>query len=404
MTREITLGPAIDLHTGVHYSLAGDPPPGFRYRIANGCHAFGMERPGSPHRLAHWLEAVDFGPRAGFVHSCRWPVLNCPAWVADTDDFGYPVLCGRHGLNPEFQRRFREPWPPDFDAQIRRRMNAMLEAYLHPSCKRVFFRSRYAVDSARNWLEELDAGDAGRAFLEKARVLYPAQRAIPEETMHAKWAAPAPLEVVFCGRDYATKNGALALDVFERVLGPAVRIAYIGEIPETEAARRRGLLERIAWRASLDRAEVLAIFARSHVLFHPSPYEGLGTVFLEASAAGMAAICSDGPGMEHVGEVFEQNGARFARDATGFEEALRAAIANPLATSQMGFSNYERAARGRFSLAERDSELTVAYEEPPSEPWRLADAPLYTMTSEEVKADEAAYRAEIGMADARVDL
>jgi glycosyltransferase involved in cell wall biosynthesis len=404
----------VDLHTGVHCSLAGEPPPGFRYRLANGRHAFLMEQAGSPHRLPHVFEAVDFGAEAGIVHSCRWPVLSCAAWVADTDDFGYPVLCGRHGLNPEFRRRFREPWPPDFDAQIRRRLRNMLAAYLHPSCKRVFFRSRYAIDSARNWLDGLDAGAAGRAFLEKARVLYPAQRALPWQAVADKWATPAPLEIVFCGRDYWTKNGPLALDVFGRVLGPQVRGAYIGAIPAGEAERHRHVLERLTWHPSLDRAEVLAIFARSHVLFHPSPYEGLGTVFLEASAAGMAVICSKGRGMEHVAEVFEDDGALFASDAAGFEERLRAAMARPAAAREMGLSNYERVAHGRFSLAERNRELVAAYEEALSagaaEPLRIEDLPercgtvLHTLASEEVKADETAYRAEIGMSEERVDL
>ena len=417
MTREIVLGPLVDLHTGVHYSFVDEPPEGFRYRLANGRHAFLFERPAeSPHRYPHVFEAVDFGSGSEVVHSCRWPVLNRAAWVADTDDFGYPVLCGRHGLNPEFRRRFRESWPPDFDAQIRRRLRNMLCAYLHPSCKRVFFRSRYAFDSARNWLEGLEAGPAAAAFLEKARVLYPAQRALPRVAVEEKWAPAAPIEVVFCGRDYRTKNGRLALEVFGRVAGPAVRCTYIGEIPAEEAARHRDVLGRLTWHPSLARAEVLAVLARSHVLFHPSPYEGLGTVFLEASAAGLAVICSQGIGMEHVAEVFEDDGALYAdRDADAeFERQLVRLIREPAATREMGFRNHERAASGRFSLAERNRQLVAAYEEAlgagAGEPLSIEDLPersgavLHWMASEDVKADETAYRAEIGMAETRVDL
>jgi glycosyltransferase involved in cell wall biosynthesis len=417
MTREIVLGPVVDLHTGVHYSLVDEPPPGFRYRLANGRHAFLFEGPaGSPHRHPHVFEAMDFGCGPEMVHSCRWPVLNRAAWVADTDDFGYPVLCGRHGLNPEFRRQFREPWPPDLDAQIRRRLRNMLGAYLHPSCKRVFFRSRYAIESARNWLDALEAGPAGAAFLEKARVLYPAQRAVPREAVEEKWASPAPLEIVFCGRDYWTKNGRLALEVFGRVAGPAVRCTYIGEIPADEAARHQDILRRLTWHPSLDRAHVLAVFARSHVLFHPSPYEGLGTVFLEASAAGLAVVCSKGLGMEHVAEVFDDDGALYAdRDADAeFERQLVRLIAEPAAARQMALRNHERAANGRFSLAERNRQLVTAYEEAlgagAGKPLSIDDLPdrsgavLHTMSSEEVKADETAYRAEIGMDEARVDL
>ncbi len=418
MTREVTLGPLVDLHTGVHYSLANEPPPGFRYRLANARHTFLMEHaPGSPHRFPHCFEAIDFGPDPALVHSCRWPVLNCRAWVADTDDFGYPVLCGRHGLNPEFRRQFREPWPIDFDAQIRRRLRNMLAAYQHSSCKRVFFRSRYAIESARNWLEELDAGPAGEAFLDKARVLYPAQHALPRQAVMDKWATPAPLEIVFCGRDYWTKNGRVALAVFARALGPAVHGTYIGAIPAAEAERHSEVLRRLTWHASLDRAQVLTVFARSHLLFHPSPYEGLGTVFLEASAAGMAVVCTKGRGMEHIDEIFGDDGALFvenAEDAPAFERQIRAAIAHPAAAREMGLRNHRRAAEGPFSMAARNRELIAAYDEalanPAPRPLTIADLPdhaaayPHTLTSEELKADEIAYRAEIGMIEDRIDL
>jgi hypothetical protein len=80
----------------------------------------------------------------------------------------------------------------------------------------------------------------------------------------------------------------------------------------------------------------------------------------------------------------------------------------------MGLCNHERAAHGRFSLAARNGELLAAYEEalsaPTAEPLSIEDLPeragtvAHTMSSEEVKADETAYRAEIGMREERVDL
>ena len=299
------------------------------------------------------FEGVDFGSGSGIVHSSRWPVLNRPAWVADTDDFGYPVLCGRHGLNPDFRRRFRQPWPPDFDEQVRRRLRNMLGAYIHPSCKRIFFRSQYALDDARNWLSELEAGPAAEEFLRKACVLYPAQAVLAAEAFARKWDAPVALEIVFCGRDYWTKGGRLALQVFERLLesGANVRCTYIGTIPTDERPRR------VCHYPSLERPEVLSVFAKSHVLFHPSPFEGLGTVLLEASAAGLAVVCAKGRGMEHIDEVFDGGGAFFVdRDAPApeeaFEQHLRALIADPAAAAEMGRRNHERSSAGKFSLVE----------------------------------------------------
>jgi glycosyltransferase involved in cell wall biosynthesis len=290
----------------------------------------------------------------------------------------------------------------------------MIGAYIHPSCKRIFFRSQHAVDDARNWLSELDAGPAADEFLKKACVLYPAQAALAAEALAQKWTAPEPIEIVFCGRDYWTKGGRLALQVFERLFesGARVRCTYIGTIPAEERPRH------VCHRQSLDRSEVLSLLAKSHVLFHPSPFEGLGTVLLEASAAGLAVVCAKGRGMEHVDEVFEEGGACFVdRDAPSpqeaFEHHLRALIADPAKAAEMGRRNHERAATGKFSLAERDRRLVAAYEEAlrgGGEALSLRDLPdisgavPLTLTSEQVAADEASYRAGIGMQESRLDL
>src|SRR5437773_2086697 len=99
----VLLGSAPDLHLGAHYSLVHEPPPGVAYQVRGADHVIGLSAHGvSPYSEFSTFEGIDFGPGDEMVHSCRWPVLNRTSWIADTDDFGYPVLCGRFMFNPAF--------------------------------------------------------------------------------------------------------------------------------------------------------------------------------------------------------------------------------------------------------------------------------------------------------------
>jgi uncharacterized protein len=373
-THRVLLGPKIDLHVGVHNAFARLLGEDFQYRKRDCVHTFVMadEQHVSPFRSFHWGEFADFGSGQAIVHTARWPVLNRKAWVTDTDDFVYPVVCGRHFLSPDFRNAFRGVWSAEFQKNILKRATNMLTAYAHPSCKAIFYRSEFTVRDARVWLGKLGLGELGEKYLSKIRVLYPAQESCPADAMEAKWSKSGPLTVVFCGRDYATKNGRMALEITGRLSREFTtdRFVYIGNIPEDEVRRRRKLPASVEYHQSLPHKQTLSVLSAAHILFHPSKFEGLGTIFLEAAAAGMAVITATGGAMRHVEELFGTGGAMLvdrdsvaeSEEAPAFEKHLRYLLRNPAAAKSMAYHNFKLATVGKLSPERSRTVLLDVYE------------------------------------------
>jgi glycosyltransferase involved in cell wall biosynthesis len=385
VTREILLGPALDLHTGIHRTLVEHPPAGYRFSVRSPRHVFlHRARAGfSPLVRGHAAELVDFGPGRALVHTARWPVLNRPAWVADLDDLGYPVYAGRAALSTRFRRGLRGLAPAALAEQVGERMRTMLAAYLHPSCRGLLFRSRYAVARALTDLEQMGYDPVLEALADKSYVIHPACPAAARATVDAKWRATGPMRIVFCGRDFATKDGALALRVMERIIatsGRAPQVSYVGHIPPEAHARHRALLgSSVDHYPSLSRRAVLRLFAASHVLFHPSPVESFGMVFSEAAAAGMAVVASAGQGLAHLAELLPATGVvavdRDHGSPRGHEDAFVAALGGLVAADasdraperwrrarRMGLANHRAAVVGPLSIRHRDEILHRVYD------------------------------------------
>lgn len=421
MKRGVILGPTNELHAGIHGSLLENPPRGFGYLRRSASHIFLFPRgvrllePPSPHRYQHWGEFLDFGLGPELVHSSRFPVLRRRAWIVDMDDFGYPVVAGRSMWNPRLRRRHGGPWTPEYRENVKRRVRSMLTAYAHPSCKAIFFCTKAGLESARGWLRLLRAGPLGEVFLEKSRLLYPAQRPVSKNEVLKKWRNPGRLGVLFCGNDYWVKNGRLALRIFSRLAPrfPRVRFTYVGMVPEKERMRHQEMLQRIDYHPTIPRKEVLSYFKRSHILFHPTKNESFGMVYLEAAAAGQAVITAEGGRMGFVREIFT-GGSLFvdraitpeSQEEREFEVLLRTLLENPEQARVMGMENYEMTTSGPFSIERRNRLLREAYEEAEGRPARtglsLSELPDWkrsvplTMESELITFDINRYREEIG--------
>ena len=368
----VLLGPRFDLHQGIHNSMVGDPPAGICYVPRSGRHHFAFEedRVGdgaalAPFRYPHYGELIDFGPGPQVVHSARWPVLNRRCWVADTDDFGYPYVLGRHSMSRAFEDP-RAAWSDALLECARMRAANMLFAFAHPSCLAVLFRTHYAVEGARAWVRRLDLEAEARAFFDKVRVVYPAQRAMLPGLVEGKWSTSARLKVLFVGKDYEAKNGRLALRLFRRLADefPDVRFSYVGVVPAGEAS----LAEGIDFRGTLPRPEVLRLFKESHILFHPAREESFGMVFVEAAAHGLAVIASQGEGTQHLQELVGEHEALLVPCGAWDEEAesrfatgLRELLTNPERARQMALALYAQSREGKFSLSQRNTSLRGVY-------------------------------------------
>lgn len=372
--RTVVLGPEIDLHPGIHASLVQTPPPGFDYVTRPATHVFVHPRHAffSPVCHRHWGEFVDFGSGRRLVHSSRWPVLGRRSWVVELDDLGYPAYSGRHALAPSFRRAFRRPWTTAFARDILRRVEVTLTAYSHPSCQAVLFRTRRAIEDACRSLVDLRLESWLDKLIAKSAVLYPATQTISEEEFDAKWSGGLQrLRLVFCGRDFAAKDGALALRVVGRLLaaGHDFEFTYVGMIPPEEQRKFCDVLGRIRFFNSLTRSAVLRLFKKSHILFHPSPRESVGMVFIEAAAAGLAVVASYGPGLLHLTELLPPRGARSVDRSRGtrrdqerdFERLLATLLRQPAEARQMARTNYRNAVDGPISLHQRNDMLATIY-------------------------------------------
>jgi hypothetical protein len=371
---DVILGPESDLHVGVKGALVDAPPEGVTYHVRQARHVFvfpdAAPEHATPFTALHWGELVEFDGGDAVVHTSRWPVLNCAGWVTDTDDFGYPALAGRCALNPELGRVFRSEWTPEHAHHIRSRFSNMLAAYAHPSCVAVMFRSVAAAEAAARWAAELGEARHRDAFLAKIQIMYPAVPPAPPRRVAEKWDRDSPFQVLFCGRDFQTKNGALALDVFDRLSRrwPKVDFVYVGKVPVEIEARLSEPACRIRHHPDLERAAVLDVLGDSHVLFHPSRFESLGMILLEAASRGAAIVTGSGAGMSHTPGLLGAGALYVDRDRTPphdeprlFETALDTLIAAPARARAMGEANYRASVSGPLSSGRRDTILQRTY-------------------------------------------
>jgi glycosyltransferase involved in cell wall biosynthesis len=367
----------MELHVGIHGSLLQSPPPHVVFQRCHAAHLFlfpaesGKFSGRSPLTSPHWGEFVRINA-SGIIHTARWPALGVCSWVTDMDDFGYPVLAGRYAYSSDFRKAFRETWGAELAEHIRRRAVCMLTAYAHPSCAAILFRTQRAVKIAQEWILRLGVGEIGEEFLRKTEVVYPAQKISSFEHLKEKWLPRSRLRIVFCGRDYMTKNGALATKIFAKLATryPNNEFLYVGALPpeaEGESLRFPVNFLRLGERSH---GEVLDLLRQSHVLFHPAHTESFGMIFLEAAAAGLAIVCAGGAGTSHLSEFLSPSGIASldadnllpAEELDKFTAVLESVLNDFAKAKSMALSNYEMAAHGEISIERRNRQLTDIYD------------------------------------------
>ncbi len=255
-------------------------------------------------------------------------------------------------------------------------------------------------------------GALAEAFVAKTGVLYPAQRPCPPEIVRKKWELTGPMRVLFIGREFDSKNGRIALQVFAAAARslPMTEFTYVGSIAPEVAVGYSSLLSKIEYHSTLERSETLALLSRAHILFHPSKFEGFGTVFVEAAAMGLAVIVASGGDMAHIREIFDDSGALMvdrdhiseAEEPAVFESHLRRLLNEPELARSLAFRNYQLTVSGSLSMFKRNQSLTSAYEralaEPTAEPLAIRDLPYgrlcteTSLTTREVEAAEKTFR------------
>lgn len=371
----VLIGPRIDLHPGIHGSLLATPPAPYRHVMRDATHAFfGTRRTRgfSPIRQRHAAECVSLGTGGVLVHSSRWPVLGRARWIVELDDLGYPMMFGRHGLRASFRSAFARPWSAALAGDIVQRAFSMLTAYAHPSCRRVVFRTQAALEYAEVIAQQLGLEREFVPVRYKCCVIRPAAAAIDDQAVRAKWQDCEPPVVLFCGREFNAKQGALALAVISGLLdrGTSLRYIHIGAVPAAARAPLRRFGDRVQFAGEIPQGRVQELMATSHILLHTSPAESVGMVFLEAAAAGMAVVASQGPRLPHLGELLDTRGfigvgrsADLRKDENGFSRALASLIKDAARARGLGLANHRAAREGVSSVTRRNRAWREVYDQ-----------------------------------------
>jgi len=415
----VALGPKIDLHTGYHGAIVDTPPAGIILQLVAATHTFIHEAGDtfSPHRDTHLGEFITVDQHDGIVHSARWPVLNSPAWITDTDDLMYPILCGRTAYNPSYRAQIRNPSNLGTIKALRCRVENMIAGYVHPSCLGILLRGHATnIVHTRQWLDWLGVA-VDDAFLGKITLVRPAQRAMPREAFDVKWKDDATFKVTFCGRDFDYKNGHLAIRVMRRIMNayPFVQFTYIGNIPSEVLANDYGLLSGIDHYPSMTHHDVIIRLRQSHLFFHPSKGDSVGISLLEAMGAGLAVVVARGGAMAYSDELFatggarmlERNGSEGKNEEDAFFQLVKELVIDRSLSYELGSRNYEATRSGEYSIDVQNRRLAKFYMDASnstgSSRLRLSDLPhardkaVALMSSAEVWNDARLYREQLGV-------
>ncbi|MFI6150486.1 glycosyltransferase family 4 protein [Streptomyces sp. NPDC051109] len=367
---KVLLGPAHELHDGVHGSLLESPPTGTTYVQArytlrfrpdrSACRAFS---PLHDAAVAEWVRFDGLPADVDVVHSSRLPTETARPWVVDADCLLMPLQAGRFFTLGAASRG--TSLVPDSEAMFRREA-AMAARYASRRCARILFRTEYA---RRACLEHLAARGHRPEVIErlssKSEVVYPAVPALP-----AVRRAERAVTVLYMGRTAQDKGAPVAVEVFGHLRarhGEAVRLVFLGPCPEPAASRL--LAAGVELLATLPRPAYLEQLRRADIFLSPTSFESFGMGLVEAAAAGLAIVCSAGPGMEHIGELFTpgdnalfvSNAKPAAQRTKGFAAAVSALIDDESLRRRLAVNNRALTSSGRLSLRQRDERLGDAY-------------------------------------------
>ena len=368
---KVLLGPAHELHAGVHGSLLATPPPQTTYVHGASVLRFRPDReaaePFSPLHdpaVAEWVQFVDTPSDVAVVHSSRLPVQSPLPWIVDADSLLTPLLVGRFFALGAASRG--DPPLPDPGA-IARREAAMAARYASRRCARILFRTDRA---RRTFLDHLVgrglAAEKVETLAAKSEVVFPAVPA----TAPAVRRPGHPVGVLYMGRTAQDKGARVAADVFTHLRArhrEAVRLVFVGPYPDDVADRLRSIGTELV--AILPRSDYLEQLRQADIFLSPTSFESFGMGLVEAAAAGLAIVCAGGPGLEHLGELLTPgenalvvpNTGPVAQRATGFAAALSALIDDEPLRRRLRTNNYALTSRGRLSLRQRDERLRAAY-------------------------------------------
>lgn len=364
----VSIGPSIQLHDGIHGSLIAYPPPGVWYRLGEGTYHYLFHEtsgfPFNPFDDFNMSEMVEFEDDNSLIHSSRIPVHNVKPWVVDMDCLLPTLLYGDFFITGSLDRIRGNTINQQL---LRERQQIMLSHYLSDLCVCMIFQTEYYKKRAITYIMDnrlLSDADADR-LIKKMDVIYPV---IPPTNTVLNLSFP--VRILYVGRTSDAKGGDLAIETFKQLkarFGERIEIIFIGELPSRcEIPRSIGKIVPFS-----ERGKYLDILKNCHIFFSPTAGESYGMALVEAATFGLALVTTCGPGMEHIEELFmdSSNALMISNDLPreerirGFVSTISLLVTNIDKLVEIHESNLRLTSKGKLSVVNRDSKLLHHYGE-----------------------------------------
>lgn len=101
--------------------------------------------------------------------------------------------------------------------------------------------------------------------------------------------------ILFVGTLHGRKRGAMLLDLFQRIVRPAIKDAQLWAVCETPVHA-----DGVRWCGRVSLGDLIELYRSAWVFCLPSSYEGFGAPYLEAMASGTPVVASPNPGAREV--------------------------------------------------------------------------------------------------------
>lgn len=300
----------------------------------------------TPTNSRTFLHYLRDGYRAGLSLAAA-----CPPHVLTSQD---PFLTALVALR--LRRRLRLPWIVQVHGPFLENRRFAGESLLHALLQRLARLTVRRADAVRV-VSRAEREACLRLGVGPERVFVvhtPANlgrfaAAVPPEGV-AAWRrrldlAPGDPVVLWVGRPVPFKNLPLLLETWPRVLAahPRARLILAGDMsgtPYPEEVRRRGLEATVRVPGPVPHEDLPPLFRLASVYVHPSYYEGLGLVMLEAGASGLPVVAAASDGAREIVRDGETGVltplAGGPADAVAFAEAVAGLLADPPRARALG--------------------------------------------------------------------
>ena len=296
-----------------------------------------------PVLVKRWVQA-HLGERDLFVFHSYSGWRAAPVCAAA----GVPFVVAFHGLEPLYHQALCALTRGNGRLSRRYRFlqERLMPRYLQRACKQA------ALVTCLNRTERAEIERRGWAAPERIRIT---RHGVGDDFFATTSPVSATLRLLFVGQWLEMKGIDALSRAAGRLLGshPDLRLTCAGTLTPASAVLARfpaGVRDRVDVLPRVSQAELVDLYARSHIFIFPSLYEGFGRALLEAMAASLPIVCTN------VGVAADalRDGHSCLTIPPANDDAIVAAVERLIADPRLGASLGQRARAAAEGYHARD--------------------------------------------------